>query len=224
MDTAIPAYLDELESLLDALPGDPMGISELDGFLAGILVSPELIMPGEWLPMVWGAEKDGAPTFESELQAQQIVELIMQHYNAVARALQNGRGEYTALFDVDTRNDDTLWEIWIEGFAHAISLCADAWAEWTITDRATQVALFGLFELVRIDNRKSTLPKDEIDELTRLAPDLIPAWIEDLHASRIAHHPGGSTKPAPRKSNKIGRNDPCPCGSGKKYKRCCGLN
>ena len=26
----------------------------------------------------------------------------------------------------------------------------------------------------------------------------------------------------PIKSNKIGRNDPCPCGSGKKYKKCCG--
>lgn len=25
-------------------------------------------------------------------------------------------------------------------------------------------------------------------------------------------------------SNKIGRNDPCPCGSGKKYKKCCGMN
>ena len=27
-----------------------------------------------------------------------------------------------------------------------------------------------------------------------------------------------------RKGNKVGRNDPCPCGSGKKYKKCCGLN
>jgi preprotein translocase subunit SecA len=29
---------------------------------------------------------------------------------------------------------------------------------------------------------------------------------------------------AAKKSAKIGRNDPCPCGSGKKYKRCCGIN
>lgn len=27
-----------------------------------------------------------------------------------------------------------------------------------------------------------------------------------------------------RKDKKIGRNDPCPCGSGKKYKKCCGIN
>jgi preprotein translocase subunit SecA len=30
------------------------------------------------------------------------------------------------------------------------------------------------------------------------------------------------TKTAPVRSNKVGRNDPCPCGSGKKYKKCCG--
>ncbi len=28
--------------------------------------------------------------------------------------------------------------------------------------------------------------------------------------------------PVPRRSEKVGRNDPCPCGSGKKYKKCCG--
>ena len=33
----------------------------------------------------------------------------------------------------------------------------------------------------------------------------------------------GSVKKQPRKVQKIGRNDPCPCGSGKKYKQCCGL-
>lgn len=32
----------------------------------------------------------------------------------------------------------------------------------------------------------------------------------------------GSSKPVQRKAQKVGRNDPCPCGSGKKYKHCCG--
>lgn len=35
----------------------------------------------------------------------------------------------------------------------------------------------------------------------------------------------GSSAPAPTaKAEKVGRNDPCPCGSGKKYKKCCGKN
>ena len=34
--------------------------------------------------------------------------------------------------------------------------------------------------------------------------------------------PGGGSDGAEQKGKKIGRNDPCPCGSGKKYKKCCG--
>jgi preprotein translocase subunit SecA len=38
---------------------------------------------------------------------------------------------------------------------------------------------------------------------------------------------GGESEPAKKKpvkraKKKVGRNDPCPCGSGKKYKKCCG--
>jgi len=35
----------------------------------------------------------------------------------------------------------------------------------------------------------------------------------------------GSIRKKPvRNAEKVGRNDPCPCGSGKKYKKCCGMN
>ncbi len=34
----------------------------------------------------------------------------------------------------------------------------------------------------------------------------------------------GKTQPVRRTERKIGRNEPCPCGSGKKYKHCCGAN
>jgi preprotein translocase subunit SecA len=37
-----------------------------------------------------------------------------------------------------------------------------------------------------------------------------------------SHDDGGPKKPTVRSSEKVGRNDPCPCGSGKKYKKCCG--
>lgn len=48
---------------------------------------------------------------------------------------------------------------------------------------------------------KNVLPEDKILEITR-----------EYRDANIAH------------SNKVGRNDPCPCGSGKKYKKCCGKN
>ncbi len=39
-----------------------------------------------------------------------------------------------------------------------------------------------------------------------------------------SHGDSGPRKPVARSSEKVGRNDPCPCGSGKKYKKCCGAN
>ena len=39
--------------------------------------------------------------------------------------------------------------------------------------------------------------------------------------TRASHGDSGPKKPVV-KGNKVGRNDPCPCGSGLKYKRCCG--
>jgi preprotein translocase subunit SecA len=35
--------------------------------------------------------------------------------------------------------------------------------------------------------------------------------------------PGEKQKTVVREGEKVGRNDPCPCGSGKKYKKCCGV-
>ena len=39
---------------------------------------------------------------------------------------------------------------------------------------------------------------------------------------QITNESDDTAKRTPKKSKKIGRNDPCPCGSGKKYKQCCG--
>ena len=40
--------------------------------------------------------------------------------------------------------------------------------------------------------------------------------------NKITNENSEKAKRTPKKSTKIGRNDPCPCGSGKKYKQCCG--
>ena len=53
---------------------------------------------------------------------------------------------------------------------------------------------------------------------------------QEIKRERVAKATGesvggdGSVKKQPRRVQKIGRNDPCPCGSGKKYKNCCGRN
>jgi uncharacterized protein len=222
----IPRRLKQLEKQLASLDGDEaMLLTELDGFIAGILVCPDLIMPGEWLPMVWGGtNKDAAPVFENTKQLEQLAGLIIERYNAVAADLQRGPGHYAPLFDVDTRHDDILWELWIDGFETALQLRPGAWAGVRGGAEDVRGALAGLVTLVQIGRGESTLPKVQVDDLTAKAPDLIPHYIEILNAWRISQQVAGQVRAEAPNFGKVGRNEPCPCGSGKKYKRCCGLN
>ena len=64
---------------------------------------------------------------------------------------------------------------------------------------------------------------EDRDTILAAVPDKIADWVVILNESPC-QLPTGATDPriVPRK--KVGRNEPCPCGSGKKYKKCCGLN
>ncbi len=216
-----------LEKHLASLDSDEvMLLTQLDGFLAGILVCPDLIMPGEWLPLVWGggAIGDTATIFENTKQVEQLVSLIMEHYNAIAADLHQARGHYAPLFDVDTRNDEILWEFWIDGFDTALQLRPGAWARVRGGDEDARGALAGLVTLVQIGRGDSTLSKEQVVDLIAKAPDLIPPYIESLNAWRISQQVAGQFRTEAPNLGKVGRNEPCPCGSGKKYKRCCGRN
>jgi uncharacterized protein len=181
-------------------------------------------MPGEWLPMVWGSvSKDAATVFENTKQVEQLVELIMERYDAVAADLQHGPGHYAPSFDVDTRHDEILWELWIDGFDTALQLRPGAWARLRGGDAGARSALAGLVTLVQIDRGESALPKEQVDDPTAKAPSY-PALHRNLNAWRISQQDAGQFRPKAPNFRKVGRNETCPCGSGKKYKRCCGLN
>jgi len=180
-------------------------------------------MPSEWLPLVWGGgDDDAAPVFESPEHAERLVGLVMQHYNATANDLNRGR--FAPVFDVDKRHDEVLWELWIDGFEKAMQLRSQSWAEIADGDEDTRTALAGLIMLADMNRGDSKLPEAEARNLAGIAPDLIAYGVPTLNAWRISQH-GASQPGAPAPpSTKVGRNQPCPCGSGKKYKKCCGLN
>jgi uncharacterized protein len=196
-----------------------MLLTQLDGFLTGIIVCPDLIPPSRWLKSVWGGE-DGKGMLDITTmgECQHLIDLVMQHYNGILADLSQP-GRYEPVFDVDTRNDDILWEMWIEGFAGAMDLAPGAWGKVVHSgDAGCAAALKGLATLVALADVKQ-LAQAEEEQWHREAPDLIPIWVEVLHAWRLKND---TNRPA--RSSRVGRNDPCPCGSGKKYKKCCGLN
>ena len=72
-----------------------MGLSDLDGFLAGIAVGPELVTRSEWLPVVWGGAE---PAFESVEEARSIFGTIMGRYNEIIRALDTAPDDFDPVF------------------------------------------------------------------------------------------------------------------------------
>ena len=219
MSGTLSKKLQELDDFLlsDAISDDAMLLSELDGFFAGLVVSPALIMPSEWMPVVWG---DAEPVFESEQQAQTVIGLILGHYSDIIQQLD--RGEYRPIYDFDP-DDDIVWETWIEGFWRAVLLRPQDWLAHTNTDDdELQQAVFVVTRLYELAATPSVdLEPMEVDkDVENLAPDLIPDAVETLHRARLARaQPTGA--PTNENRPKVGRNDPCPCGSGKKFKKCC---
>ena len=56
----------------------------------------------------------------------------------------------------------------------------------------------------------------------RIEPQKKPSLVVPKKEIVLSHGGDGSKSPVKRKTPKVGRNNPCPCGSGKKYKHCCG--
>ncbi|MCM8798087.1 MAG: preprotein translocase subunit SecA [Candidatus Omnitrophica bacterium] len=87
----------------------------------------------------------------------------------------------------------------------------------------TEKRIFGIFEGLPQELVHQEVGQFESLPVRMSREETIPAP-RDLEESSMAQAAkrGGSTTPYRRSGPKIGRNDPCPCGSGKKYKKCCG--
>ena len=64
--SGLSRHLKQLDEELLAIGEETMLLEELDGFTAGLLVCPDLIKPGEWLPIVWNRDSpDQQPAFDN---------------------------------------------------------------------------------------------------------------------------------------------------------------
>ncbi|MBP1807761.1 UPF0149 family protein [Rubellimicrobium aerolatum] len=177
---------------------DVMLLSELDGFLAGVAVCPELIMPGEWLEVVWG--EDG-PVFTSERQASGVLGLIIGHYNDILRQL-NTPGRYAPLLEQD-RDGSPLWELWASGFAKAVALRPDAWADFTISEGpAVHRAMAFFRKLDELANQPGDQFTEMDNALDAVAPELIPKCLEEFHLARLGLLDPAKPSEAPRTPHK----------------------
>lgn len=216
----LPSRYRRLDGALADLPlEEPMLLTELDGFLTGLLVCPDDIPTSEWIEVVWGADDDGPAPFEDPLDVQWFADAVMARRREIARDLT--RGKLQPIFDVDERSGDVLWEAWLDGFADAMALRPDAWEALAEgEDPVAADALARLSILLSVANEESDLDSVEINTLQDRARGEITECVGRLYAARPRQ--ADTVLPDAQPSAKIGRNDPCRCGSGNKFKRCCG--
>ncbi len=234
--------MEELEIILckAADPDESFNSTELHGFFFGLAITPDPVMPSEWFPMVFG---ENGPRFDDEKDAQNCAGYLMEIYNRFMAASMNK----TLCFPFDYKKIKRDWfpdlEDWAYGLFFALSLRPHHWgmteeaevnaseemldvmdASAVVTAVAFPEERSGIFEAM-----PDTEPKSD-DEMEILVFGLLPVSVETLqrHGGKLhgAMH-AGMVRPDfdhPIKPPKTGRNDPCPCGSGRKYKKCCGAN
>lgn len=214
--------------LMSVTDEDGMLLSEFDGFCAGVIVCPDMIPPSEWLPLVWGSS--GTPELEPDDALQNALDLIMGHYNDVAQSLMPPEFDYGPVLEHDTRTEETIWEMWVSGFERAMSIRPDVWEQIVESaDEEAGASINMMLTLHGIAEGESDLPEGSIEDLRNKAPDLITDMVIALNrwtkgVSHPAFEDDSYGSPRPFRGKKVGRNEPCPCGSGRKYKRCCGAN
>ncbi len=80
------AEMDRLSAFLAGAGPSAMNLEMLDGFITALISLPTMVMPSQYLPQIWGEDHE----FDSSEQAQDIIGLIMRHWNGVADELQRG--------------------------------------------------------------------------------------------------------------------------------------
>jgi uncharacterized protein len=185
-----------------------------DGVITAVIVGPEHVPFSEWLPSV-AAPSDASVSEEDSWLAEAAMRL--QH-DKILKSLGSRAGEYEPFF---WENDEgrLITRDWAVGFLTGIRLRENAWRR--MEKGETMWFLPVLSVLLQDEKYHAKMVKLGLDPETVLEEAIaaVPGLIAHLYSMR-REEPAGFA-PFGRPEKKTGRNDPCPCGSGKKYKKCC---
>jgi uncharacterized protein len=221
------ADLDRLEAVLaaPALADTAMRPDILQGFLAAIVSGPALIPVSRWLPVALGQDV----MWDNPGQANEAIELIMRLNNEIAGLLLEGHGVDPILYPAGPAADAPLdHAAWCEGYIAGMALSEPPWNEFAdegeeLTALLTPffaLALEGLEPDAEDPSPLDDMSEEEQAEICALARERLPDAVQDVYDYFIDRRQ--KLEPVRRVTPKVGRNDPCPCGSGKKHKHCCG--
>ncbi|HEX5125558.1 MAG TPA: UPF0149 family protein [Rhodocyclaceae bacterium] len=220
------AEFDALDALLRRFP-ESHSLEELDGLLCALIINPTDVGLDQWLPLALGVDE---LHFETDEQRHRTLELMRRHWNTIASGLretwsgvtaaEGANAMYFPLLDDPATSGHPLAEGWARGFRAGLDWLDDI--HWDALEEDEEcVALLSL--IAAFDSGEKSpgqrLTDEERDELVSVAAAGLQylyafwrRWVRVMDAPKEPFHA----------TETPGRNDVCICGSGKKFKKCCG--
>ena len=232
----------ELDDLLSATPEplEPLDVVMLDGYLCGVIVQPVLLETSTWLAHVFDFDATPLPETVDAVWLERTTALIVRRHTALNRAIVEDGWFDPLVLEFDDEHPPTpvaegevdplegLSPVsqslmpWVAGFQHAALSFPDL---SEMPDDAVMAALARLYRHLPTETAEEREVVETLDREHPLATlddamEELVVTIADLHdLTRDARYKVETVK---RDAPKVGRNDPCPCGSGKKFKQCHG--
>lgn len=205
---------------------------ETQGFMFAVACSPEPVMPSEWMPIVF--TEDGAGYADLD-EANAVMADLMALYNAVNEQVLEHRCALP--LDVEVRqpalanlDDDAPLSHWARGFLEGHQWLSETW-EFIPEDLDEEFGATFMVLSVFADRDESLefFASGEHGNLEAMAPEMLTLFPQAMNSyAQMGRALGkaleefGEPVAEPVRVDKVGRNELCPCGSGKKFKKCCG--
>ena len=215
-------------------PAGTLTYHELQGFLFTVVSAPELVRPSEWLPIIFAGEEAG---FTSPDETQEILGQIMALYNTINAAVLDPPTFLPAdcpLRDDVLANFDAPIAGWARGFLHGHQWLEELWEE-TLPEELqeeldatlTALSFFSSREMAESFHAEAARGEQSLEAMADAIHRVLPTAVAQYaymgrSIDTVLAEPDADIQ-EPRHHAKIARNEPCPCGSGKKYKKCCGM-
>ena len=240
---ALDDILDDLRTRHDETPQWEF----CEGFLAALVCCRRRIPEDEWLPVLLGLDEGGA--FADAAQRERFLALwarrsaevqlaldtevqALDEDKAYAPEVMDVRGAIASLppeerEEVAGEDIPSFAQVWALGFMYAIESWPEEWEAPKDKEAARwhDLSLQAIVALTEDDTDEATLSAFAEDGPLSVSEQRLNAYGEALWAvydlREIWRNIGARVQQV-IKGETLGRNDPCSCGSGKKYKKCCG--
>lgn len=168
--------LEALDGFLssDDSPENCMMLSDLDGFLHGVICSPVTIPSEEWMPVALGSAPEDVPRW--------VLDDITDLFMGIAQGLMADPPSVEPIFR-QARDGQLIAMDWCEGFMQAVALRPNEWLG--LTESGTDGHLIAPIVINLLDDHGNSvmgIVQEELDQALAEAADAIPAAVAAIFA------------------------------------------